>query len=482
MIEAVAFAITFGAAVFHTQKTFTGASIISLAIFFAGIFYFKTKRGFVVSLAISLSVLLGAVLIWQSEPGEVVFGRQELHGTVKAVDARLEKTNLDIQTDAGEIVRLQIRGESNLLPGDTLTTKGELKAPEDFITSTGRMFDYDGYMKARGIVGTMRDPQISDVQKGSEYNMTRIATKARFGIAHIFEQYVSFPFSGALSGMVVGYQGGLTQELQDLFKNTGTLHALVLSGYNVALLASILAVLLLPLPFRLRVVLSAAAIIALVLISGAGVSAIRAGIMGSIGLMGLFFARTYNAGRALIIAYLILFFLSPFSLFSDPGFQLSFLASFFMIYILPHVLERLSYIPEKKFHLPLREMFALGFILPIFMLPYTMYFSGLVPLSSPFANVIVAIGVPVITILGLILLCISFAGPIASILGTLISFLGNLLLSILAILAKLPILNVPEVSGFAICGIYLVFCIFFFRKDLMIYLLHLQSIAQRQPN
>ncbi len=482
MIEAIALSITLGAIVFYKTQNFLLLSILSLAILFAGVFYFKTKRGFLMAGIIVVSIFIGALCVWNAIPPDVQFGKQTLRGTVTSVDTRLEKANINIQIGTGETIRLQIRGNTALLPGDTITVKGELKKPEDFVTNTGRVFDYDGYLLARGVVGIMREPTISDVVPYTGFSITRIATRARLRIAGIFSEYVSFPFEGALSGMVVGYQGGLTKDMQDLFKNTGTLHALVLSGYNITLLIAIFAVLLLPLPFKIRILITGAAVVALVFISGAGVSAIRAGIMGSIGLLGLFSARTYSAWRALIIAYLVLFFVSPFALFSDPGFQLSFIASFFMITILPKVLELLSFIPEKKFHLPIREMAALGFILPIFMLPYTMYFSGLVPLSSPFANIVVAIGVPIITILGLILLCISWLTPLAAILGAFISFLGNMLLAILTFLLKIPVLMVPEFSGFFILGIYTVFCIFFFKKDIRLFWLQLQSIAQRQPN
>lgn len=482
MIEAIALSITLGAIVFYKTQNLLILSILSLAILIAGIFYYKTKRGAIMSALIALSIVFGGLCVWNALPPDVELGKQKLHGTVTDVDTRLEKTNINIQTDNGNTIRLQMRGGSDLLPGDTLSATGELKSPEDFVTNTGRVFDYDGYLLARGVVGIMRDPTISDVQVYEGFSITRSATRARLGIADTFSEYVSFPFDGALSGMVVGYQGGLTSYMQDLFKNTGTLHALVLSGYNITLLIAIFAVLLLPLPFKLRVLITGTAVVALVFISGAGVSAVRAGIMGSIGLLGLFSARTYSAWRALIIAYLVLFFISPFAAFADPGFQLSFLASFFMIAILPKVLEMISFIPEKKFHLPIREMAALGFILPIFMLPYTMYFSGLVPLSSPFANIVVAIAVPIITILGLILLCISWLAPLASILGVFISFLGNTLLAILTLLLKIPVLVVSEFSGFFVLGVYTAFCIFFFKKDISLLWLQLQNTAQRQTS
>lgn len=487
MIEAIAASITLGAIVFYfsidTAQQFVPVLITALVVILGGVFYFRTKKGAILSLLIGISILLGALAVWNALPPEVQLGKREISGTVTDVDTRLEKSNVTIVDDDGESIRLQLRGNTTLLPGDSVLVQGVLKAPEDFVTSSGRIFDYDRYLLARGVVGIMQDPKIEHIEAFDSFSLTRIATKVRFWVARTFSEYVDFPFDGALSGMVVGYQGGLMSDMQTLFKNTGTLHALVLSGYNITLLIAIFAVLLLPLPFKARILITGAAVVALVFISGAGVSAIRAGIMGSIGLLGLFSARTYSAWRALVIAYLVLFFVSPFALFADPGFQLSFLASFFMICILPHILTKLSFIPDKfpkkKFHLPLREMAALGFILPIFMLPYTMYFSGAIPLSSPFANIVVAIAVPAITILGLILLCVSWVAPLATMLGTVVSLLGNILLTILTFLLKIPVLLVPEFSGFSVLLIYVLFCMFFFKKDIMLFFAHLRNTILR---
>ena len=482
MIESIALAITLGAILFHLNPSFGFITTISASIVLAGIFYFKTKRGFLYSCIIGASCMLGAVFLWYMTPDSIVFGKRIIHGTVSDIDTRLEKSSVGITSDTGESIRLQMKGGTDLLPGDSVVVSGIVKQPESFMTNTGRMFDYEGYLLARGVSGTMQNPTILQSVPYSGFSISRVSTKLRLSIARTFSLYVAFPIDGVIAGMVVGYQGGLTTDMQNIFKYTGTLHALVLSGYNVSLLAVILAAVLFVLPFRMRIILSGIAIFALVCISGAGVSAIRAGLMGGISLLGLFFSRTYNAWRALIVAYLLVFCISPFVLFYDPGFQLSFIASFFMIQVLPKVLTYIDFIPEKKFFVPLRELCTLGFVLPIFMLPYTMYFSVIVPTSSPFANIIVALVVPVLTILGIILLCVSWISPLAMIFGTLITILGNILVAILRFFNSFPIIPMPAISGFEIAGIYVLFCIFFFKKDLMSFWWQIQSIALRQTS
>jgi competence protein ComEC len=278
-------------------------------------------------------------------------------------------------------------------------------------------------LQSKGIVAVARNAVIGPVMSSS-VSLVRIPTILRYTFADIFSRYVSFPFDGVLAGMVVGYQGGLPQSIQDLFRNTGVLHVLVLSGYNITLLAGFLAILLKGLPLRVRSIITVLAIVLIVLVSGAGVASIRAGIMGSIAVFATLSIRTYRPMRALTLSYLVFFFISPTTLFVDPGFHLSFLATLFMIVVLPKVERVFLFIPQTN-HVDLRELIMLAVSAPIFMLPYMMYFSGMFPLSSPFANILFALITPVIMVAGIILIALSWITPIATCIGVLLSGFGR---------------------------------------------------------
>jgi predicted membrane metal-binding protein len=148
----------------------------------------------------------------------------------------------------------------------------------------------------------------------------------------------------------------------------------------------------------------------IVLISGAGVAAVRAGIMGTIALSAGLLRRSYLPLRALTISLLFFFFTNPIIIFADPGFHLSVLATIFMILVVPKI-ETLFLFVSEKFNS--RELVILALCVPLFMLPYTMYFSGLVPMASPFANILMAITTPFFMLAGASILAVTWCGPFA---------------------------------------------------------------------
>jgi predicted membrane metal-binding protein len=224
-----------------------------------------------------------------------------------------------------------------------------------------------------------------------------------------------------------------------------------------------LSIILRTLPFKMRSFLTALAIILLVVISGTGVAAVRAGIMGMITLLAGLTKRSYMPFRALTLSILFFFFKSPETIFTDPGFALSVLATIFMVIVLPKI-ESLFYFLPSRFNI--RELGILAICVPLFMLPYTMYFSGLVPLASPFANIIMAVTTPFFMLAGTMVLAVSWCSPFGQLVGITTSFVGNIVLKILELLNKLPQLNTPPLAWWGVLVCYCIFFISVFRSEL----------------
>ncbi|MDB5188602.1 MAG: internalization-related competence protein ComEC/Rec2, competence protein ComEC protein [Candidatus Nomurabacteria bacterium] len=465
MIELITVVLLAGAVLYHSIGIpLVGMAIISAltsAFFFI---YFLSRKGLVTGLLIGIVLFLGAVTFWyhSNTVTQTFFADRIITGTIKSVDRRLDKTLLvvrDRQFD--QLIQVTIHSQNNFLPGDTVKVYGTLQSPQDFMTNTGRLFGYHDYLQSKGIVAIVPIASVTLVSSGN-FSLTRFATTLRFHIADIFTRYISFPIDGLAAGMLVGYQGGVPAGIQDLFRTTGVLHVLVLSGENITLLALFLSIILKPLPFKLRSFLTGAAIILIVLISGAGVAAIRAGVMGIIALTGGLVRRSYVPLRALTLSIIFFFFLSPETLFTDPGFHLSVLATIFMIVVVPKIEPLFYWLPEA-YHL--RELVILAIGVPIFMLPYTMYFSGLVPSASPLANIVMAIITPFMMLGGAIVLACSWISPIAQIVGTTVSFVGDVILKLLAFLNTWPQLNTPPLAWWGVIAIYMIFFSLVFRQE-----------------
>jgi predicted membrane metal-binding protein len=466
MIECLTLVLLAGAVAYHSIGIgLVGTGIISAltsAFFFI---YFLSPKGLVWGLLCGITFFLGSVTMWlhTTTVPLLFYSDTTVQGTVKSVDRRIDKTLLVIQDQHFEqLVQVTIHSSDDILPGDKVSVFGSIQQPQDFMTSNGRLFGYQAYMQSKSIMGVMTNGTVDMVQPGA-ISLERIATILRFSIADTFTTYVKFPIDGLLAGIVVGYQGGVPETIQDLFRTTGVLHVLVLSGENITLLAVFLAIALKPVPFRLRIFLTAFSIILVVLISGTGVSAVRAGIMGIIALLAGIAKRSYMPFRALTLSIVFFFFYSPQTIFADPGFHLSVLATIFMIIVLPKIESLFYWLPEKY---SLRELVILGICVPLFMLPYTMYFSGLVPLASPMANILMACLTPLMMLCGAAILAVCWLQPIAQLVGILVSWIGDSVLKLLTILNALPQLNTPPIAWWGVLAWYLLFFSIVFRFEI----------------
>ena len=308
MLEIATIVLTVGAMLYHVFGVSIGVTgvVSSLLVLIAAI-VFRTRRGMMLGAVMGGVLLLGWVAMWQADRSidQRIYGKRAFDARVVSVNRQLDKVSIVVvDEEYGERLQVSVRGSLAVLPGDHLGVRGEVEVPEDFETGTGRIFAYQAFMESKGIVGIASSAIVGPVMSHS-FSLNRFPTIVRYAFADVFARYVSFPFDGVLAGMTVGYQGGLPDYISDLFRNTGVLHVLVLSGYNITLLAGALAVVLKGLPFRMRNIVTIIAILMLVLVSGSGVAAVRAGIMGSIAVFAGLSIRTYQPMRALIISYII---------------------------------------------------------------------------------------------------------------------------------------------------------------------------------
>ncbi len=484
MLEASVIILTLGAMLYHVFHLSIGTiAIVAGVVAVLCTLVFRTRQGILFGFMIASIVFLGGAALWRVDVpvDDAIYGKRAFDATVISVNRQLDKTSIVVvDKEYDQRLQVSVSGDIDVLPGDNVSVRGDVKAPEDFVTDTGRIFGYQEYLGSKGIVGLVNNAIVGPVIS-TEFSIARIPTIIRYSFADVFARYVSFPFDGVLAGMTVGYQGGLPDYISDLFRNTGVLHVLVLSGYNITLLAGALALLLKGVPFKIRNFITIIAILMLVMVSGAGVAAVRAGIMGSIAVFAGLSIRTYQPMRALVIAFVVFFCMSPTSIFVDPGFHLSFLATMFMILVLPKVELLFQWLPQTS-HIDVRELIMLAVSAPIFMLPYMMYFSGNFPLASPFANILFAIITPIIMMSGILLFAVSWLAPVASLIGTIISFMGNITLRILEFCSRIYIWNTPPMPWWSVSLLYVLVVYFLFKKEITTYALQQYRMLRQRTN
>jgi len=164
-------------------------------------------------------------------------------------------------------------------------------------------------------------------------------------------------YGGIMKALVLGERGDISKELNEKFIVSGVNHILSISGLHVALVAAFFfgltrfLVRLFP-PLLLRFNLNkASALVAIfpvifyTFIAGLGVAAVRSSIMALSFLLVLLLDRPKNLYDAFFLAAFLILVAAPAALF-DISFQLSFLAVFAMLYLVPRFLEIAA--PLKK--------------------------------------------------------------------------------------------------------------------------------------
>jgi len=199
--------------------------------------------------------------------------------------------------------------------------------------------------------------------------------------------------------------------------------------------------------------------------AGASSTAIRAGIMAVIALFARMTGRNYDAGRALFIAALLMISYDP-RVLTDISFELSFLATFGVLFITSKVINWIRFIPIK---FGLRELVATTIAATLSVLPILLYSTGILSLVSLPTNFLI---LPIIPVTMFFSFLIGIFGFISPSLSFLFGFISHLFLSyilfVIHFFASLPIASVviPSFSIIFVIIIYGFLLWWVFKKDI----------------
>ncbi len=274
--------------------------------------------------------------------------------------------------------------------GDVVHIKGTLKKPKAFATDTGREFDYPGFLRAKGVSYMMSYAEVTRVSHSETFMGKLFVGKQKFLTA--LEDAIPEPASGLGAGMLLGVNGALGEHLDTVFRETGIIHIVVLSGYNIMVVVAVLMYILTFFLFpRTRMVVGACIIALFALLVGLSATVLRASIMATLLLIAQGTGRTYAVLRALTLAGVGMLMVNPYLLAHDPGFQLSFLATLGLILFSPHIEERLTAVPERY---GIRGFLTATLSAQVAVLPLLLFHTGTISLIGVVTNVLVLPMVP----------------------------------------------------------------------------------------
>lgn len=392
--------------------------------------------------------------------GERIGERASFEGVVvRDPDMRERSLRLTVQTDESlerALVLVVADPHTSVSYGERVSVEGTLTLPEPFESGEGREFRYDQFLRKDGIGLIVSYAHVEKVsgREGVWHIVRGGLSDLRSGFMGALGNALPEPHASLASGILVGGKQGLGESLLDAFTIAGLVHIVVLSGYNVMIVAESVLSSLSFLARRVALIAAGILIGLFVLAAGAGSASIRAGLMAGIALFGRATNRRYDAFRGLVVAGLCMIMWNPLVLAFDPGFQLSFIATAGLIFGVPIMLPMLLFIR----HALLRELVATTIAAQIAVLPLLLYQTGMLSFVSLAANVLVLPLVPLA--MGLSLLA-GVAGFLVPAIAPVLAYPAYVSLSYLVAVAEyaaaLPFasITVPAFPFVAVVGAYL---------------------------
>ena len=210
--------------------------------------------------------------------------------------------------------------------GQRVRVRGKLKTPPE-----DEEFSYRDYLAREGVYSYISIAEVTSLpgNGGSAFYISVYKLKSKL-LQNTYRLF-NDPEASLLAGILFGVDTGLTRELQNAFKNTGTAHIIAISGFNMAIIAGIFFSIFKNLfGERLGALFAILGIILYTLLVGAEAAVVRAAFMGSISLLARQLGRRNDGMNALAIVALVMTFFKPLVLW-DVGFQLLFFATLGLI-------------------------------------------------------------------------------------------------------------------------------------------------------
>lgn len=326
--------------------------------------------------------------------------------------------------------------------GDRVVLRCTLEAPEPFDG-----FAYDRYLAARQVYATCFSnsaPFLLAQGEGSALKGSLM--RVREGIVASIDVTFGEPHASLLVGLLLGEQRFST-EWEEVFMKTGTTHIVAASGYNVAMVVTLMSIFLFsvgvtrPRAFALLV----AGIILYVFLAGAEPPVIRAGIMGALILLSRQLGRKTTMTNVLLITASAMLFVNPRLLRDDVGFQLSMISTIALIYFAPLLERRLQFVPKK---FGLRESLTSTLAATLFTLPIVFVSFGQLSIIAPIANLLILPIVPYAMAFGAVatLSAFIFQPVVSAVLAGPAWALLSLTLWVATVLAEVPFarIEIPQ--------------------------------------
>lgn len=416
----------------HERSSARGVFLFTLFLFGSGLGILRTERALITPVTFDISVEQRVLVegVVTSEPEE----KDESISLIVSPDVISGKKLL------GKQPRILVRA---LLPaeffyGDRISVSGVLEHPWE---GEGN-FNYPKFLAKDNVFYEIKNPAIEIKGRNQGNKIVQTLLSFKYAFLEKIERAVSEPAASLAAGVLLGIKGSLGENILNDLRTAGVIHIIVLSGFNITIIASIVIRLFgFFLSRRISLLSAITAIILFTIMVGAGATVVRASIMAIISLFAKLFYRQASVLQALILAGVGMTAVNPLIAAFDPSFQLSFLATLGLVILSPIVEKALTHLPIPGM---LREIATATISAQIFVLPLLLYMMGELSLVSLPANIFILPVIPFLMLLGFLVGVFGFVHSLLALpFGILLSFLSRYVFSLSHFFGSVPTLHLP---------------------------------------
>lgn len=290
----------------------------------------------------------------------------------------LGKQRVMLKNDVGRF-QADISTYRSFAPGDQLELVCEWNTPEG-----DAEFRYDYYLASKSVY-VLCDVKRWDRRGSVPFGQHPLLISRKWLLQSIAKLWPA-PTRSLVAGLLIGNRESFSEQQLEHFSRAGITHIIALSGANIAILIAFFEwmAIRVRIPVSVRVWGVVGAIVLFVLFVGAPSSVVRAAIMGSIAYVANYLGRRTESLRLLLCCCALMVLINPLLLLYDVGFQLSFLSTAGVIWLLPLFERLVSKLPGL-----LAESLAMTLAACVATAPLLLYQFGSLSLVAPVSNILI---------------------------------------------------------------------------------------------
>ena len=269
-------------------------------------------------------------------------------------------------------------------------------------------FDYSSYLKNKQIYAQVYLEPSSILwhkipSKSIWYYTSRIRSRIVYHLQQSGFDETALPVAMAL---ILGQQQDIDSTITKDYQYAGAVHILSVSGLHIAAIVWFLNYILMPIPNNrkgslLKLMISLVSLAFFGILAGLAPSVVRSITMFSFVAVGHYLRRSTTMYHTLVVSMLLILLFQPYFLF-DVGFQLSYAALFFIVWLQPLLAKNWN--PKNKISRFFWNIITVSFAAQIGTLPLSLYYFHQFPGLFFISNLVVLPLLGIIMIVGVIVM------------------------------------------------------------------------------